>query len=117
MAIFDSFTKIAREKLNRGDDFSIFKVEKIEGGFLMEGSEFKLLTRGKNKGKPKWFGQSVKCICTKQELDAFELNYEVTTGNCYECQGSGETMKSWDAVLGKTYKPCRKCNGTGKHIA
>jgi hypothetical protein len=43
----------------------------------------------------------------------FKLDWEQRTGNCYECQGSGQTMASC-GINGTTYRTCVRCSGSGK---
>ena len=39
--------------------------------------------------------------------------WEQRTGKCWECEGTGRTLKS-AGPAGTFYRPCAKCAGTGK---
>lgn len=81
---------------------------KVEGGIP------KTITRGKRKGKPSWRGIALEtCIVTDAEVKVEQAAYEATTGNCWECGGEKQVVKSWHHIDGVTYTPCRRCGGTG----
>lgn len=111
--MYDSFSAVARQKLGKDETFSVYKIERMAGGYLLEGSTHTVITRGKNKGKKKWVGKGEQCICTTDELASMEALYEKSSGNCAKCEGTGQTMQSWNVVHGKTYRTCERCNGSG----
>ena len=48
------------------------------------------------------------------DRDAFLAAWEAETGICSYCHGNGDTLESWCSQNGATYRPCKKCNATGK---
>ena len=71
---------------------------------------------GKNKGRPNYAKAErvVEDYITFASIEEWGENYEKTTGICNECMGEGKVMQSWHYINGTTYRPCTRCNGTGR---
>ena len=86
--------------------------------YRVVGAVAQLKTRGKYKGHPNWDKldrDTVKtAYFTPAEHEAWVLEWERKTGLCAECTGSGQRSVGWSAAGGKRYKPCSKCEATGK---
>ena len=78
-----------------------------------------LKTKGKNKGRRNWRAGDKSTervvILPVSDHEAWVAEWEKKTGNCAECTGTGRIMKRWSAASGAEYRPCGKCNGSGKH--
>jgi hypothetical protein len=82
----------------------------INGGFILSGSVMTISKSGKKKfNKP-----YDKCIITDSDIILAKNIYELETGNCADCEGSGREWAGYSAESGKITKPCKKCNETGK---
>jgi hypothetical protein len=55
---------------------------------------------------------------TNAEHDAWILEWETKTENCSQCSTlhPGQEWMGWDHITGTKYRPCPRCNGTGKLI-
>jgi len=104
----------ARGKLKQVPEWSIYRWERINNDFIVEGAVdgFFEATGGN--------GDSVlskppleKCVVTKQEVDKEKIKFEKKSGLCSECIGQGQVLAGWDNKIGNTYKACLKCCGTG----
>lgn len=54
---------------------------------------------------------------TPDEHEQWCCLWEVRTGKCRECEGEGREWVGWSAAAGSRYRPCVKCQATGKAIA
>jgi hypothetical protein len=81
---------------------------------LISGGVPRLLTRGPNKGHPRWEGKLTRVVVSGVEVEAAMAKYEGETGHCAECEGSCKTVAGWSAAEGTRYRPCAKCDSTGK---
>lgn len=81
---------------------------------LISGGVPRILTRGPSKGQRRWEGKLTRVVVSGAEVDAAMAKYERETGTCAECEGSGKTVAGWSAAEGARYRPCAKCNATGK---
>lgn len=68
------------------------------------------------KGRYKWpkMSECREVYITPAEHEAWVDAWETRTGKCRECEGSGQVLASWSASDGSKYRPCSRCNGTGK---
>ncbi|MBL8911629.1 MAG: hypothetical protein JNM17_13130 [Archangium sp.] len=84
-------------------------------GYVHDGTKFK---SGKNAGKRKpgcaVAGTKRKFIFTMAEFDTFLRDWEVETGLCHQCEGTGEELAGWSAKDGQSLRKCTRCFGTGK---
>ena len=79
-------------------------VEGLQSGTLATFREAYIKLRGKYKGRRGYKGQSFKLFITDAQVYSVRINYQITTGKCVECLGSGKAM-------GRPL--CFQCNGTG----
>jgi hypothetical protein len=105
----------ARRKLGLSDAWKSYRWEVVSGGVIVDGEiTTATYSRGPRKGKPKFTGKGTRVVVTDAEVKAEEALYVQTTGNCLECQGTGQEFESWTAGVGIKTRPCRKCEATGK---
>jgi hypothetical protein len=75
-------------------------------------------SRGKWKGSTNWKKRDRsterEIFVTRNEYEKRCLKWQLDTGKCAECYGNGQVIKSASVYTGKTYRPCHKCEGTGK---
>lgn len=108
---------VARKKLGQPQEWRWCKFEAIgdTDDCLVEGGVPRLLQKGKNKGRPTWRDSVLsKCVVTRSEMDQAKADYETETGKCNECAGSGQRYVGWSRDTGKRFRPCVRCNATGK---
>ncbi len=112
---FKHYGEAGRDILCTQPDFDFFNFERIKDDMmLLEGSLFKTITKGKNKGDVRWLPEGrIKTVLTSDEVITWCKKYEQESGNCAQCFGKGKVMKSWSAKEGTKYKPCEICGGTG----
>ena len=53
---------------------------------------------------------------SKDDIERAAEEYRVTTGNCSDCLGKGETLVSAHVNGTRTYRECFKCGGEGKAL-
>jgi hypothetical protein len=84
-------------------------------GYVHDGTTFK---RGKRAGKRKpgcaVEGTRRKIIFTMADLDAFMRAWELETGQCHRCFGTGEELAGSSTTDGDRYRACSRCFATGK---
>jgi hypothetical protein len=85
-----------------------------DGSSILTGAPTRTVTRGKTKGRLRYSGQKSVVVVTRAEEDAARRDYELTTGYCSDCVGSGRVFRKWNHLTGSTYCDCGKCHGTGK---
>ena len=66
-----------------------------------------------NYGKPTP-GTERELLVTFADLDAFQEQWERDNSSCRDCGGSKETLASSHVNGAKTYRPCSRCNATGR---
>lgn len=97
------------------DGWVPFRYELIgKSDTILTGGVPRVLTRGPNKGQRKWDAPHSQVAVTQAEVDAAMAKYESETGNCAECEGACKTVAGWSAAEGTRYRPCAKCDATGK---
>lgn len=87
-----------------------------DGGFLMKGGIPPLIKSGKRAGEPNWSKATDQrsFLVTFRELDEFVARWEIETGRCSKCQGSGEEVCGWSRDHGAQHRCCSKCSGSGR---
>ena len=86
---------------------------------IMRGGRCPLIKTGKRKGQPNYREAMSKLsfTVTAAQEKRWSIEYEELLGNCYECSGRGQIVQHINFVSGQTdYRPCYRCNGTGKKI-
>ena len=77
-----------------------------------------LITRGPRKGQPNFRkpepGTQRVCVVDQHAFDAWIPSWEERTGKCSKCDGSGQAWAGWSAASGTKFRPCPRCNETGK---
>jgi hypothetical protein len=91
-----------------------FKWERVGEDVLFTGGIPRLLQSGPRKGRKTWDGKGSSVVVTRGEEAAEYARYEATTGECGTCYGKAEVFASWHHIDGTKYRPCAKCNSTGK---
>jgi hypothetical protein len=71
---------------------------------------------GARKGR-KRYGTPRHALVTDAEMLAERRRYEREEGKCAECGGDGQMFAKWDHREGTTYRPCVKCQATGKPLS
>jgi len=110
----------AREKSGQGEDWGVFRWEHMpeSKGMLLTGAVAKTLYKsGKRKGTPNWKLRDTsterRIFINYAERDAWDAQWEATTGKCSRCEGKGLTVAGWSRAEGQTYRACNTCGGTG----
>lgn len=113
----DWLNVVARKKLGQPPEWRWCKFQAIgdTDDCLIEGGIPRPRKSGKLKGLPTW-KESVKSICvvTRAEMDQAKAAYELETGNCHSCAGSGQWYSGWSRETGSRFKSCPRCDATGK---
>ena len=114
----------ARELVKAPEGWDVYRWEAIGGSkdtpaklLRVDGAVAPAKTRGKHKGRPDWEAadQASKrtAYFTPEEHAAWRKQWELRTGKCAECAGTGELFQGWHFELGTTYKTCACCGGLG----
>lgn len=111
-----AWERVAARKANR-PGWRWCQTERITGGFLVTGDVPKgVYKTGKKAGRVRW-GKAEdmqKIVVTDAEIAADETRYESETGACFRCCGNGDVPAGWSKENGSTFRPCPRCQGTGK---
>lgn len=87
-------------------------------GFVLRGAvPIGTYSRGPRKGRPKWppLGQQQRVAITADEVRQQRMQWEIETGLCSYCGGSGQRVKSIGLTT-TTYRECSVCGGTGETL-
>lgn len=123
---FDLRTEFLKERYKLADewvwhsfevlDYPAMQFTKFQGGVYPYAK-----AKGKYKGRTDYkrpaHGSESTVILSEREFEPWLLEWERRTGKCWKCTGSGEVFASWSAASGTTYKPCRRCEASGKEPA
>lgn len=102
----DWINVVARKKLGQPPEWRWCK---FEGGVPRPRKS------GKHKGLPTWRDCVLtKCVVTRAEMNQAKAVYEAETGGCHACAGTGQWYSGWNRDTGNRFKPCPRCNATGK---
>lgn len=99
------------------EGWSVYLVEHVTGGWLAKGCVPNgVYQRGPKKGRPR-YGDPVEgtrrtVVVSDEQMRAAAAAYE-SSGQCWDCKGSGEVFAGWSAAAGVSKRPCTRCNGTG----
>ena len=85
----------------------------------MEGGVYKTAyASGKNKGSLNYSkpepGTKAKVVLPCKVHAAWLLQWEVETGHCHQCHGTGRQNWGWSAAKGTRHRACDRCNETGR---
>lgn len=95
-------------------EWKFYQFEVIDGGMLVTGGVPRYVTRGPNKGQPRWKGRGDRVLVGDAEHRAECSAYEHETGKCHKCWGTGQEFAGWSRDQGTHYRTCFRCKGTGK---
>lgn len=107
--MLDLMSMTVRRKLQLSESWRWASAEHVEGGVILEVSEYWVGPRG---GKH-WKRPFTKAFITQEEMEQTKVIYEQETGKCYDCEGSGQEFYGWNRGTGNKYRPCRTCGATG----
>ena len=83
----------------------------IRIGFCDMGPPYK---SGPRKGRARFLTKTKRDVYIQgSDIEAEKSTYEKDTGECSQCLGIGETVKSCCSVKGTTMRECAKCGGSG----
>lgn len=75
-------------------------------------------TSGKYKGEIDWKrpedGTEMTVSLKPSEIEEWLARWEVETGLCRHCEGTGFAFAGWSRDNGSSYSPCDDCGQTGK---
>ena len=108
----DHAETVALRKIGNPEGFSVCGWERLDDGSVMYRMQIEG-PRDKDNYRT-WTGSEKKACITDAELKAEVARYESETGLCAKCQGSAQEWWCWSVEDGNRYRPCRKCNATGK---
>lgn len=113
------------ERYNLSADWAWYKWEaKGDGptGYVLVSGAVCLAkyTRGRKKGLKKWSGRDKTTDLTisvpQIDLVAWLNQWESSTGDCFECQGSGLEWAGWHFERGNRYRTCSRCKGARRSV-
>ena len=116
----------AREMIGNPMDWEVFRFRSLGAEKFGDAPKVIELTgamaprfmRGKRSGERNWQkrdrGSERTVYITPAEHAAWLEAWSARTGLCRECAGKGEVFARWHHQEGTTYKPCRRCGGTGQ---
>lgn len=113
----DWLNVVARKKLGQPPEWRWCNGQVIgeTRDFLVEGGVPRELKSGIRKGLPTWKDAVLsKCVVTDAEIRLAQMDYEIETGKCWECAGSGEKHIRWNHKTGNQFADCPRCDATGK---
>jgi hypothetical protein len=113
----DFYSMHARKLLGLPDEWHWFSLEAKDGGggrrfTLIKGAiPLRTISRGPRKGQWDWSQRKDEreVIVSDEEHRAFVAAWELETGKCATCGGSGHTLARWSSESGAEYRPCWKC--------
>lgn len=115
---FDVWNEYARRHLGVAGDWHWFSIEAIDpGAVLVEGAVAPLFTRGPRKGRRNWRRKDASTIrrfvVSAADADAVRGAWELDTGLCHNCSGSGQEFARWSKDHGTETRACKRCAGSG----
>ena len=72
------------------------------------------ISKGPRKGRSKWPKQLQTFCVRRADVECEMRQFEVESGKCAKCLGEGVEPFSWCKTEGTKYRPCSRCQGTGK---
>lgn len=110
----------ARKKIGEAPEWEVFRWERVDrknsdkSDFIVGGGVPRLLKSGKRKGKKTWRDcEETRVLVSAEDIEQAETDYVKETGNCLNCQGTGEAWAGWSAADGNRFVPCKRCDATG----
>lgn len=105
---------IALRKTRKGDGWSWCSIERVGDDFLVGVKQCRPRKSGPRKGKMMFYGESERCVVTRQELESEKIRYEAETGKCWLCGGVGSVSIGHSIHNGTLVDDCERCKATGK---
>ncbi len=104
---------VSWEKVGMSPGRRDYQYLEIKGGVYRH-----TVQKGKNKGdidfrKPEP-GTVATVSLTPQQIEAWLEKWETETGCCKDCDGTGFRWNGWSAKSGNSYRPCKRCEQTGR---
>lgn len=113
----------AREKYKLPSDWQAYSWEakgddRETGWTVLKGGVYRhKRERGERKGEADFRkpepGTEATLSLANAEHEAWLAQWQVDTGHCSRCRGTGHAFSGWDHKKGTAYRPCTKCNATG----
>ena len=113
----------ARELYNLSSEWQSYKWEakgEDPNGYLeLTGGVFReRYTRGKRKGETHFGKPEPGTLMTLALPDRLQrewtAKWELETGFCSKCEGTGQQVFGWSSQTGTSYRNCPHCNASGK---
>ncbi|NTX00030.1 MAG: hypothetical protein HGB35_08930 [Geobacteraceae bacterium] len=103
--------KAAWRKVGEIDGWEMCIIEAVTGGMFITGGIPRMVGN-----KKKWPAkkQMDRILLTRADVEAEESRYELETGGCYVCYGTGQETAGWSAAEGVRYRECTRCMGVGR---
>lgn len=100
------------------DGWEGYAWEAADGGSIVRGCvPDGVYSKGPRKGQPKFSnpvcGTEKTVVVALEELASAAAHHERSTGECWDCKGTGQTWAGWSAADGNRYKTCSRCGGSG----
>ena len=91
------------------------------GGMLLRGAVCdETFKRGPRKGCTNWGKRDRsterQLALSASEMAEFERAWEIETGKCHECMGSGQVFLRWSQSEGRMTHDCHRCLGSGVRL-
>jgi hypothetical protein len=118
-----TYDQHARELYNLRPEWEAYcweaKGEKDTGFIVLKGGVYlKKVQRGKNKGRTDHRnpepGTEATLSLSNAAHETWLRHWEVETGHCAKCFGTGLAWAGWHHIKGAAYRPCTTCGATGR---
>lgn len=108
------YDEAARKKLGQSRKWQSMGYEPGDTHCVVSGGIPRELKSGERKGQMTWHGCVItKCAIDSEDINQAKLDYELETGKCHVCAGSGLRLDSWACGIGNRYRFCERCGNTG----
>lgn len=107
----------ARELLDMPPEWRAYRWEVNGRGVYVEGAiPLTVYQRGPRRGQVKWKPRTHEAaiVVLNGQHCAWLTEWEAATGKCHNCSGTTQEWAGWSAKDGSRYRPCRRCEATGK---
>jgi len=120
--------RCAIETFNLPNDWQVVAWEKVgmdeRGDYQhleMKGGVYRhTIEKGKRKGEPDYKrpepGTVATISVTPGQIEAWLDRWEMETGYCHKCDGTGFEWSGWSAQHGHRYRSCDRCKQTGRSL-
>lgn len=108
----DHVGNVALRKMGNPEGFTVCGWERVDDGVVVITAMKEVATDP--DGRRRWIEPEKKVCVTEAEKLTEEARYENETGLCAVCCGSKEEWCGWHHITGNTFRPCKRCDATGK---